>query len=580
MTNAVSPMRWWVYGSRKLLDLTLEFLLALQRRHHRRHGSQRLGRDGIDRARRAVDAGDHLAGGEAHRGRHRRRGCLPPASSRSRARMPGSSTASTRSIAKTSCRPRRRRRRSGRSTDDDRAHPDRAAGRDRDDRAEPRRQAQRAHRRDARGDARRARPLRSRRDGPRADSLRGGGDLLRRRRSGGDAGAPRSLRRGRSHAAAAGVSGARRPAVPEHRRGAGRGARRRLRARAALRPADRVAGSAVRDAARTPRHRRAVRARAAADRHDRILRREGFALHRRAGDRRSSVSARLRDPAGRARHPRDRNRTPGRADRRQRAVVGAADEARRPANGALDRADGGRGARGGARAGQPQRGRAGRAGRVSRAARPGIQGDWSRFQIARLAARPSGLPTPNAARRAAYGIATNVSASGLRNYGATGRNQGDRSHAGAGRPVLHDAARRHGRRDREDRGAGARRRIARLGAVRRRLEQLLPRRQPRQEERRAGSENAGGRRRAARADCQGRRAGRELQARQPQPAWLRPARRRAHQPRAHLLLDLRLRPDRPALRRSRATTSSSRAKPASWMSPAARTARRRVRAWR
>ena len=109
MTNAVSPMRWWVYGSPKLLDARARLLRALQRRPDRRHGSQRLGRDGGDRARRAVDAGHHLAGGEAHRGGQRRRGCRPPASSRWRAPTRGSSTASTRSIARTCCRPRRAR---------------------------------------------------------------------------------------------------------------------------------------------------------------------------------------------------------------------------------------------------------------------------------------------------------------------------------------------------------------------------------------------------------------------------------------------------------------------------------------
>ena len=67
----------------------------------------------------------------------------------------------------------------------------------------------------------------------------------------------------------------------------------------------------------------------------------------------------------------------------------------------------------------------------------------------------------------------------------TRRTEGHRSHPRARRAVLHDAPRRHGRRRRQDRGAGAGRRYARLGAVHRRLEQLLPRRQPQQAQPRA-----------------------------------------------------------------------------------------------
>ena len=105
-------------------------------------------------------------------------------------------------------------------------------------------------------------------------------------------------------------------------------------------------------------------------------------------------------------------------------------------------------------------------------------------------------------------------------HGATGRNQGDRSHARRRRPLLHDDARRHGRRGPQDRRAAARRRFPRLGAVHRRLEQLLPRAEPQQEERRARSEERPrAPRRCARLDRDGRRADRELPARQPRANW-------------------------------------------------------------
>ena len=48
-------------------------------------------------------------------------------------------------------------------------------------------------------------------------------------------------------------------------------------------------------------------------------------------------------------------------------------------------------------------------------------------------------------------------------HGATGWIAGDRSHAGRRRSVLHDDARRHGRRGAQDRRAAARRRLARAG---------------------------------------------------------------------------------------------------------------------
>ena len=96
-----------------------------------------------------------------------------------------------------------------------------------------------------------------------------------------------------------------------------------------------------------------------------------------------------------------------------------------------------------------------------------------------------------------------------------------RSHAGRRRSVLHDDARRHGRRSAEDRRAAARRRLARVGAVHRRLGQLLPRAQSQQEERRARSEDDGRRRGACAAGRDGGRADRELPSRQPGGARLR-----------------------------------------------------------
>ena len=88
----VSPMRWWVWGSPKLLDIALQVVRALQRGPDRRHGHRRVGRDGPGGARRAVDAGDHLAGGEAHRGGHRGVGAGRRAWNRSAARTRRSST--------------------------------------------------------------------------------------------------------------------------------------------------------------------------------------------------------------------------------------------------------------------------------------------------------------------------------------------------------------------------------------------------------------------------------------------------------------------------------------------------------
>ena len=222
---------------------------------------------------------------------------------------------------------------------------------------------------------------------------------------------------------------------------------------------------------------------------------------------------------------------------------GAADEAGRPAHGAFDASR------------WRTRSWRRRACRVSRS-------EDVQEGLAALS-RAAGSRCSAACRRRTQWMRTSA-ARDSRDDGATGRNQGHRSHPGAGRPVLHDAARRHGRRDREDRGAGARRRNARLGAVRRRLEQLLPRRQPRQEERRARSEDAGGRRRAARADRERRRAGRELPARQPQPARLRLRATSSASTRARSTArsPATARPAR--ARRSRATTSSSRARPASW----------------
>ena len=111
-------------------------------------------------------------------------------------------------------------------------------------------------------------------------------------------------------------------------------------------------------------------------------------------------------------------------------------------------------------------------------------------------------------------------------------------------PVLHDDARRHGRRGPQDRGAEARRRLARLGPVHQGLGQLLPRAQPQQEKRRARSEVARRRGRAQAAGRNRRRADRELQAGQPGGARVRLRRDVGAQPAADLLLDLGLRPDR------------------------------------
>ena len=70
---------------------------------------------------------------------------------------------------------------------------------------------------------------------------------------------------------------------------------------------------------------------------------------------------------------------------------------------------------------------------------------------------------------------------------AAARLQGHRLHPRARRSAVHDAARGHGRGSDQDRGSAPRRRHARLGPLRRRLEHLLPDRQPQQEERGAST---------------------------------------------------------------------------------------------
>ena len=121
-------------------------------------------------------------------------------------------------------------------------------------------------------------------------------------------------------------------------------------------------------------------------------------------------------------------------------------------------------------------------------------------------------------------------------------------------PVLHDAARRPGRRRGQGRAARGGRRDADVGAaLRGRRVGVLPLGQPRQAQRRArprASRGAGGRRPAR---ARGGRRGRELPAGSRRAARRRLRAARAREPGARLLLDHGLRG-----RRGPATTSSSR----------------------
>ena len=118
--------------------------------------------------------------------------------------------------------------------------------------------------------------------------------------------------------------------------------------------------------------------------------------------------------------------------------------------------------------------------------------------------------------------------------------------AGPGRPLLHDDARRHGRRGRSRSRSRARRRFARLGARSSTGRAATSWRQPQQAQRRARSEVARRRRRAQRAHRTARHAGSRTSGRAASRTWASTTPRcRAAQPAADLLLDQRLRPDRP-----------------------------------
>ena len=72
-TNAVSPMRWWVWGGPKVLDIALQ---AFARFNVSLTADMDTGawRDRPGGARRPVHAGDHVSRGQTFRGRHRRVG--------------------------------------------------------------------------------------------------------------------------------------------------------------------------------------------------------------------------------------------------------------------------------------------------------------------------------------------------------------------------------------------------------------------------------------------------------------------------------------------------------------------------
>ena len=142
---------------------------------------------------------------------------------------------------------------------------------------------------------------------------------------------------------------------------------------------------------------------------------------------------------------------------------------------------------------------------------------------------------------------------------AAGRHPRHRPHPRARGAVLRHGAGRHGRGGHQDRGARQGRRHAGLAALRGRRGHLLHGGQPQQEEPHPQPQGAGRAGHPARPHRAGRRGARELPPGHDGAPRLRLRGPPQDEPAAHLLLDLRLRRERPGGARGRATTSSCRA---------------------
>ena len=105
----------------------------------------------------------------------------------------------------------------------------------------------------------------------------------------------------------------------------------------------------------------------------------------------------------------------------------------------------------------------------------------------RMAARPT-RPCPHPAPGHTGGRARSAGGMIPATHASPDRTAGPRSDARAGRPLLRHDARRHGRRGHQDRGADRGRRHAHMGAAPGRVEHLLSRPEPQQEEPRHRSE--------------------------------------------------------------------------------------------